>query len=392
MHSDAKGRILWGRVIGQERVKQTLLSALKNDRLSHAYLFHGNEGVGKDAIAIELARVLQCETGEEEACGRCSSCLQLNILQHPNVRLVVALPVGKNETSDDAPLEKLAATEIALIRDQIARKSENPYHRIVIPKATIIKINSIRELRRESAMSTVGGRRRVFIISSADEMGDAAANTLLKTLEEPSGNTILILTTAHPDALLPTIRSRCQQVRFDPLTETDIRAALVDRNNVDPTHAALVARLANGSYTEAMNLLQDNVAARRQEVVNFVRLVLGSGVTPLLDEIGRVCSTKDRAVVVRFLTLMLMWFRDALVLSRGGSIINLDQHDDLQRFVTRFPHADLLSALSEVEKAISLVHGNVYINLVLTQLSVRLKRCLDVSLPLASVSHVYQTQ
>jgi len=387
MHSDAKDRILWRRVIGQQRVKQTLLSARRNDRLPHAYLFHGNEGVGKDAVAIELARVLQCEAGEEEACGRCSSCLQMNALQHPNVRLVVALPVGKNETSDDPPLEKLTATEIVLIRDQIARKSENPYHRIVIPKATIIKINSIRELRRESAMSTVGGRTRVFIISCADEMGDAASNTLLKTLEEPSGNTILILTTAHPDALLPTIRSRCQQVRFDPLTETEIRTALVDRNDVDPAHAALVARLANGSYTEAMNLLQDDVAARRQEVVNFIRLVLGSGVAPLLDEIGRICSTKDRDVVIRFLTLMLMWFRDALVLSRGGSIINLDQQDDLQRFVTRFPHADLLSALTEVEKAISLVHGNVYINLVLMQLSVRLKRYLDVGRPQAAVSH-----
>jgi hypothetical protein len=122
-------------------------------------------------------------------------------------------------------------------------------------------------------------------------------------------------------------------------------------------------------------------------VVNFIRLVLGSGVAPLLDEIGRICSTKDRDVVIRFLTLMLMWFRDALVLSRGGSIINLDQQDDLQRFVTRFPHADLLSALTEVEKAISLVHGNVYINLVLTQLSVRLKRYLDVGRPQAAVSH-----
>ncbi len=364
----------WQRVIGQARVKQILFAALRNNRLPHAYLFVGNDGVGKDAVALELARVLHCEKGGEEACDICPSCIKVNSMQHPDVKLVVALPVGKGEKSDDPPLEKLTIAEVQLVQEQFKMKAENPYHHIMIPKASIIKINSIRDIRRESSLSTSGGDKRIIIVSRADEMGEAAANTLLKTLEEPGGNTMLILTTSHRDALLPTIRSRCQVVQFDPLTEQDIRTALVDRNAVDVAPASLVARLAHGSYTKALELLHDDVAARRQHVVAFIRAALGNSTVAITEAVDDLCANKDRDVLVGFLNLMLMWVRDALVLLQGGEVINLDQQDDLQKFVSKFPQANLLGALADIERAISLVERNVYINLVMLQLAVQLRR------------------
>jgi DNA polymerase III subunit delta' len=364
----------WQRVIGQERVKEILLSALRNNRLPHAYLFVGNDGVGKDATALELARVLHCEKGREEACAICPSCIKVNSMQHPDVKFVVALPVGKGEKSEDPPLEKLSAGEIQLVREQYKLKAENPYHCITIPKASIIKINSIRDIRRESALSTYSRRRRVIIISRADEMGDAAANTLLKTLEEPSGNTMLILTTSHRDALLSTIISRCQIVQFDPLKEHEIREALVARNAVESVQAALVARLAHGSYTQALELLQDDVAAKRQQVVAFVRTALGSNVVAIAESVEELCASKDRDVLIRFLNLMLMWFRDAMVLLQGGEVINLDQEDDIKKFISRFPQADLIKTLAGIERAVFLIERNVYINLVMLQLAVQLRR------------------
>jgi len=364
----------WQRVIGQERVKQILLSALRNDRLPHAYLFVGNDGVGKDAMALELARVLHCEKGGEEACAQCPSCVKVNSMQHPDVKFVVALPVGKGEKSDDSPLEKLSAAEIQLVREQFRLKAENPYHRITIPKASIIKINSIRDIRRESALSTYSRRRRVIIISRAEEMGDAAANTLLKTLEEPSGNTMLILTTSHRDALLSTIISRSQAVQFDPLKEHEIREALIERNAVQSAQAALVARLAHGSYTKALELLQDDVAAQRQQVVAFVRAALGTNVVGVTEAVEELCASKDRDVLVRFLNLMLMWFRDAMVLLQGGEVINLDQEDDIKKFIAKFSRADLIRMLADIERAIFLIERNVYINLVMLQLAVQMRR------------------
>ncbi len=363
----------WPRVLGQQRVKNLLLSALAHHRLPHAYLFYGGEGVGKDALALELARVLHCTRGGEEACDVCDSCARMATLQHPDVKLVVPLPVGKGEQSDDLPLAKLPDAEVRVIQEQLRLKGANPYHRISIPRANIIKINSIREIRRECSMTTTDRRRRVVIISGADAMGEEASNTLLKTLEEPSGDTMLILTTAHREALLPTILSRCQNVRLDPLRQEEIREALVSRNGVDAARAELVARLANGSYTRALALLDDDLLQQRQEVVAFIRSALATGAVQVSGAVDALAETRNRDTVEQFLTLMLMWFRDALVLARGGTVINLDQQDDVRRFLERFPAADLLQVLAEVERAISLVDRNVYIKLVLLRLAVRLK-------------------
>jgi DNA polymerase-3 subunit delta' len=365
--------MIWPRVIGQQRVKEILLSALRSERLPHAYLFYGGEGVGKDAMALELARLLHCERGGEVACGQCDSCARVSTGQHPDVRLVTALPVGKGEGSDDTPLGKLTEAELKLVQEQHRQKAENPYSRISLPRANIIKVNSIREVRRESSMSTFDKQRRVFIISDADLMGDEASNTLLKTLEEPSGDTMFILTTAHREALLPTILSRCQNVRFDPLTEEEIRAALIEREKVDGERASLAARLSNGSYTRALDLLDEDMLQERNDVLSFIRNAIAPNVVSLSTMIDGLAEGKDRERVTRFLAVMLMWFRDALVLIQGGDVINLDQQEDLKRFVARFPGADLIQVLADVEKAMFLISRNVHIKLALLQLAVQLK-------------------
>lgn len=367
---------MWNRVLGQRRVKSLLLGAIRSKRLPHAYLFVGNEGVGKDAVALELARTIHCVKKQEEACGECPSCLKMQSLQHPDVMLITALPTGKNEKAEDGPLDKVAAGDMQVIQEQYKLKGENPYHRISIPRANTIKISSIREVRRESAMTTLYDGKRIFIISNADEMGPEASNTILKTLEEPPGDTLLILTTCRPESLLPTIVSRCQVVRFDPLTEEDIRTALVEREGVDQGQATLVARLANGSYVRALQLLQSDINALREDVVLFIRTALANNLVNLSQHIEKLAASKDREFVVRFLSLMLIWFRDAFVLLQGGEIINLDQQDDLQKFTAKFPTADLEQVLTSIDHCICLIDKNGYILLTLLQLAVKLRRAI----------------
>lgn len=378
MPSEAHGR-LWPRVIGQERVKRLLVAALRSGRLPHAYLFYGAEGVGKDAAALELARVLHCERNGTEACGVCPSCERATAGTHPDIKLVVPLPVGKGESAGDGPLDRLVETDLRTVQEQLRQKTANPYHRVSIPRATIIKINSIRDVRRESAMSTFDGRRRVYIITPADAMGEEAANTLLKTLEEPSGDCMLLLTTSRRDAVLPTILSRCQNIRFDPLAETDLMEALIERNGLDADTAGFVARLANGSYTAALGLLAEETLQERAFIPTFVRHVLGTSALPLVEDVERFAAARDREAVERFLSLLLMWFRDAMVMMRGGRIINADQEEDLRRFTSRFPQADVLRAMADIERALSLVGRNVYIKLVLLQLAVQLRRTITTT-------------
>ncbi|MGB2959477.1 MAG: AAA family ATPase, partial [Bacteroidota bacterium] len=302
------------------------------------------------------------------------SCSRMATLQHPDVRLVIPLPVGKGEQSDDAPTAKLTEAEMRAVQEEYRLKGANPYHRISIPRASIIKITSIREVRRESVMSTFDGKKRIFVISRADAMGPEAANTLLKTLEEPSGDCLIVLTTSRPDRLPQTIRSRCQSIRFDPLTEEEISSVLVDRDGIERETAQLVARLSNGSYSKAIELLEEDALEERKHVVSFVRHALGANTLLVSQDIDRITGTRDRERVERFLVLLLMWFRDAMVMPHGGSIVNEDQRDTLERFVEKFPGANLYQVMRDVEQSISLVRRNVYIKLVFYQLSVLLKR------------------
>lgn len=366
----------WDSIIGQERVKRTLISGLRTGRLPHAYLMYGAEGVGKDAMALEFARVLHCREGGLEACGKCDSCHAIDSLQHPDVRFIVPLPVGRGEQSGDDPMAKLTDPETKMVQDALRAKAENPYSRVSIPRATIIKMSSVREIRRESALSAFDRRKRVFILSPADAMGAEASNTLLKTLEEPPGDCILILNTARREALLPTIISRCQSIRFDSLTEAEIRSALMERNGEPDTTASFLARLANGSYTRALDLLNAETMDERVHALTFIRHVLGTSVKRILQDIERLTEPKDRDFVERFLLLLLTWFRDALVLSHGGIVVNVDQNEELQRFITRFPSADLPRVIADVEKAIFLINRNVYIKVTILQLAVRLKRSI----------------
>lgn len=374
MPSETPPAILWPRVIGQARVKRVLLSALRTGRLAHAYLFHGPEGVGKDAMAFELARLLHCERGEESACGECDSCLRAAAMQHPDIQLITALPTGKAEDKNDPPLAKLAPDDIATIREEYRKKGENPYHRVDIPRALVIKISSIRDVRREAALTSYGGKKRVFIISRAEDMEDAAANALLKTLEEPASDCMILMTAANRESLLPTIVSRCQQVRFDPLGEEEIGRALIEREGVEPSRASLISRLSNGSYSRARELLQTDVFEERTFAVEFIRNALAGNAARVIDDAERITSWKNRDQVQRFLLTILMWFRDALVLREGGAVINLDQKDDLVRFLDRNPGADIPAAMAETERALSLLDRNAYIKLVIYTLATRLRR------------------
>jgi DNA polymerase-3 subunit delta' len=144
----------WSNVIGQDRVKRILINAILSERIPNAYLFYGPEGVGKDAMAIEFAKALNCERKKGEACDECKTCKGISEFSHPNIKLIFKLPLGRNETKDDPPLEKLDEDEIKIIQEQVKLKSQNPYHKISIPRANSIKINSIREIKVEISHSS----------------------------------------------------------------------------------------------------------------------------------------------------------------------------------------------------------------------------------------------
>ncbi len=370
----------WDLLIDQPRVKKILEASIRSGRVAHAYLFTGPEGVGKFAAALELARAVNCDNPDGGSCGVCENCRHIASLQHPDVRLVFALPVGKNERAGDPPLAKLSDDEIGLIQEQIRLKAADPYRRMAVPRANAIKISSMREVRRESALSTFGRGRKVFIVIDADMMNEESSNALLKTLEEPAGDLLIILITSRGEKLLPTIVSRCQHIRFEPLQEEAIARALVDREKVGEAQAAAVASLANGSYTRALEYLHADLPGRRTEAVDFLRTALGKPRDELLNEIDRIAAQSDKSEVEDMLRLMLSWLREAMRIAEGLPGAESPGDDDsARRFARHYDGLDYAPVFGAIDRAISLINKNVYIPLILIDLAVQLRRLISVS-------------
>jgi DNA polymerase III subunit delta' len=365
----------WPSIIGQERIKSQLKQALQNHRIAHAYLFYGPEGIGKDALAIEFAKAMNCETGSTEACDKCKNCRRMDSFQHPNTKLVFALPTGKNERTSDDPINVLSETQVAEVREQIQIKAKNPYHRIEVPKANFIKINSVRDIKREASLSRTEEGKKVFIILNADMMNAEASNSLLKTLEEPLPGVVLLLTTAVKDQLLPTIISRCQLLKCDSLRDEEIESALINREGVDHSIARLAAQLSQGSYKNAQLLSSLNMVEERKDVVEFLRLVLSKNKAMLIDAIDELASSSDRSGIERWLKLLQSWLRDALLLQQNEQAPLLDdEKNSMKNFVEKFSNANLIASIQTVEKAIAHLDKNVYIQLILTTLAIDLRK------------------
>ncbi|MDZ7261399.1 MAG: DNA polymerase III subunit delta', partial [candidate division KSB1 bacterium] len=243
-------------IIGQRKAKKILTRALQQKRVPHAYLFYGGPGVGKEALALELAKALLCQTNGTEPCDQCSHCSRVAKLTHPD--LVYLFPAPQTIKPEEHQLVLQS-----LIKD--------PYYRLRLWANPSISIERIRELRRTSAYKSFEGRGRVIIIAEADTMTIEASNALLKILEEPPEKMNLILTTSNVTQILPTITSRCQMIRFEPLSYQDIETALIKRKKLEPEPARLIARLASGNFRRALELLQEDLPAKRQMVINVLR-------------------------------------------------------------------------------------------------------------------------
>jgi len=206
--------IRFAAVRGHERVRDFLRAAVTQDRLPHALLFVGPDGVGKRCLALALVAWLQCEQGGDDACGTCASCRRIAAGSHSDVQLVT-VATGKKE----------------------------------------IGIDRIREVKRFMQLRSVGGRLKVALIDDAHVLTAAAQNALLKVLEEPPARSFLILISSHPDALLTTVRSRCQRLQFGTLPTDVVRDLLTASTDVAAAEADELAELSEGSIGRAQKLL-----------------------------------------------------------------------------------------------------------------------------------------
>ena len=325
-------------VIGHEQPKRFLQAALQSDRLAHALLFHGPDRIGKRLTAQVLAQAVNCEAepalSPSDACGTCRSCRQIGIGSHPDVTMLEATS-GKGETEQTREIE-----------------SRFIYRPLV-------------------------GNRKIVVLDNADLLRQEAANALLKTIEEPPPDSLIILVSAHPESLLPTIRSRCQELRFAPLALGLVTDVLIQQRGLSATDARFLAMASGGRLGFAM---EAEAGALRAERAAFLELVSRKSLESIgsLFGVAETIAKSDQSEAA--LGWLAGWFRDLALLKVSGDpgrLINADCLDDLNRFAATLTLEKILELADFVETMQQGLERNLNKQLMLEALLLRLRAALE---------------
>ncbi len=325
-------------ITGHEQPISLLQATLCNRRLAHAYVFYGEARIGKLMTAVRLAQALNCEqpsqTVAQDSCGRCRSCLQIAARTHPDYFVIEPDP-----------------------------KAATPQ----------IKIEQVREIEQQFVYRPLIGERKICLIDDADRLTIGAANALLKTLEEPPGDSLFILVTSRLHALPITIRSRCQALRFTTPARTQVEAALILKRELPPADARFLAVFADGRIGEALTVDVADVRVRQQECLTLVKPESLRSSATILSAAESLAKT-DRGEET--LTWLTRWIRDLVIVIVDGDhdqILHLDHVTDLRRYAQRADIDALLTLLNDIERIEQQAtrHLNVQMALETTFLSLR---------------------
>lgn len=315
-------------LVGNEHVKQTLRHLISKGRVPNSLLFAGDDGIGKRQFAIELAKAFIClDPAEGEACDLCAACRRADLFSFPK------------------PDDKDAFKRVIF--------SDHPDVGTVVPYNRNILVDAVRHLESEANFRPYEAPARFFIIDDADKMNDAASNALLKTLEEPSSTTHIFLITSRSDSLLPTIRSRCQTLRFAPVAGEDIERFLIEDRAFTHDEARLAARLSRGSIGRAVSINVEKFKARRDRMVAVLSNVIETNdraallrISEEMNDAKNKDSFEDNLDILQSLIHDVWTVR---VSGEGSRLINTDLADKLTRLADESGVADIPAWLAAID-------------------------------------------
>ncbi len=319
---------MFDKLIGNDPVKLILRRLLKSGRVPHSLLFAGAGGVGKRRFALELAKSIVCPNPKVgEACDVCASCRRADNFNAPK--------------ADD--------------RDAFKRVSftEHPDIGFILPYNKNILVDAVRDLETEANFRPFEASNRFFLIDDADKMNDSASNALLKTLEEPPATSYIFLITSRPDALLPTIRSRCQTLRFAPVEASEIEKYLSKSKEFSAEDAALLSRLSGGRIGYARNADLDKFRGRRAAMLKVIESVsINKNRAELFRVAEEMNDAKNKDDYEMSLDILQILLHDVWAIRNGAGekvLINIDLIADLRRFAERIESKQLSVWLAEIE-------------------------------------------
>lgn len=315
-------------ITGNARIKKILVKALQRNKVPNSLLFCGPEGVGKRETAMVLAKALNCRQKDDDACEACSSCRAVNGGKFPDV------------------IE-------------------------VRPEENVIKIEQMRELRSIAYLRPMVGRKRVFVVVDAETMTEEAANSLLKILEEPPSFSHIILIAHNPFLILPTIKSRCQVLNFQPVSREDMEIVLLG-NGYEREKAKILSLLVRGNLRQALSLEWEEVQAKRRAAYElFLSLLNQENVASFL----RTYTSSHRALIKeeweQVLEILSSFCRDLILIGENGRsqlLMNPDYEVEMRKAAGLLNREFLLDLLRKIEYIIFGMGKSLNMNLLVSSL------------------------
>lgn len=326
---------MW-QVVGHDHAVRLLRNSIQTGRVSHAYLFSGPRQVGKSTLAREFARALNCEEADPP-CGTCRSCRKIAAATHPDIQILGLEEGAKN-----------------------------------------ISIDAIRKLQESVALKPFEGRTKVYIIEEVERLSEAAANSLLKTLEEPPPSVVMVLTTLDESALLPTVVSRCQQIELRPVASAVVESTLRERGT-DPERSRLIAALAKGRIGWALETASGRgVLEKRAELLQRLADMTRSGRVERFAFAAELATLygRDPESAREVLDTWQSWWRDLLLFRIGlrELAVNLDFGERLRQESGNYSVELLGRMVGSIQRTVTLLGRNVNPRLALETLMLSVPR------------------
>lgn len=309
-------------IIGHKTVVELLKKALANQRVSHAYLFAGAKGVGKEFTALQLAKALNCSDSTDDNCGQCRSCRKFASSNHPDFK-------------------------------------------IIRPVDNTISIEQIRDLQKDLVFKPYESQWKIYIIDDADLMTPEGANSLLKTLEEPPQYAVIIMVSARKDSILPTIISRCQLMQFHKLSRDELKRYFEDTQVAVSGEMDLeeVILLADGSIGQALKLMQDGqIWDRRRKVLDFLSRLSDKSNLEIYELIRSFEMEKDLHSWDELFLIVKTFYRDLMILkSMGGQeyVLNRSFANTMQILKDQYSAEELEKVIKLIERTNNVIMSNV---------------------------------
>ena len=320
------------KIIGNEDAKTYFKKAVRENQLSHGYIFEGAYGVGKNTFATELAKLILCEQKEgDRPCNQCKSCSMINAGTHPDV-----IQIEKDTK----------VTKVETIRENIVREMDiKPYQ----------------------------SDYKIIIVKAADSMSVQGQNAILKTIEEPPSYGIIILVCENLSSLLPTIKSRCIVVRFNPIQKEQMRDYL-QRKGITGIQQEVLEKLSNGSIGVINDILEDETYLEiRKQSINYLDRLEKAQIMELYEIVKEM--TEDKENIERILEFWLLWYRDIAVVkaTNNDDVYYKDYQQQLLDMSSKLTYNKVSQNIEFIKSAILDIRQNIYSTFVIENLLLKLK-------------------